>query len=682
VVAVQKICGGELWKTPVLVGKNGGVTESRRLDGGEKRITFSVLMSAPARKRKVGHTEDRFRVMVESVRDYAIFMLDPNGYIVTWNKGAERLKQYSADEIIGQHFSKFYPPESLAVGKPQRQLDIALAEGRAEDEGWRVRKDGSRFWALVVITALYDSDGKLTGFGKVTRDLTERRAAEERLRASEEQFRLLVDRVEEYAIYLLDPTGRIMSWNHGAEKIKGFAANEIVGKHFSCFYTVEDVAAGLPQRNLDAAARLGHIRDQGTRVRKDGTRFHADVVITALRDDSGELRGFSKVTRDLSDQIRAREIESEKMAAVKANAAKDEFLAKLSHELRTPLTPALAAASFMAENISELPAKFSEDVYVIRRNVQLEARLIDDLLDLTRITTGKIDLHQQRVDGHAVARDALQIARSDIHRKKLIVTTDWSAPQHHIWADPVRIEQVFWNLINNAVKFTGHGGELRIQTWNESGNFNFAITDTGIGIEPDRQASLFTAFEQGERETSRRFGGLGLGLTICKNLVELHGGTIAVSSRGRSFGTTATIALKCYLGPEASPVNGKGEQEGSRRLRLLLVEDHDDTRRVLARLLTHFGHEVVIASTVAEAQERFKAEQFDAIVSDIGLPDGTGYEIISAAKSARQIKGVALTGYGMSEDVRRSKEAGFDFHLTKPVDVAELRTILHELAHS
>ena len=212
-----------------------------------------------------------------------------------------------------------------------------------------MRKDGSSFWARVVITALYDDQGRLAGFGKVTRDLTERREAEERFRASEEQFRALIERVEEYAIYLLDPTGRVMSWNSGAEKIKGFHANEIVGKHFACFYTAEDVAAGKPQQNLEAAARLGHIRDQGLRVRRDGATFHADVVITALRDEQGNLRGFSKVTRDMSDQVRTREIEAEKMAAEKANHAKDEFLATLSHELRTPLTPALAAASFMAE---------------------------------------------------------------------------------------------------------------------------------------------------------------------------------------------------------------------------------------------------------------------------------------------------------------------------------------------
>jgi PAS domain S-box-containing protein len=201
-------------------------------------------------------------LLVESVTDYAIFMLDPKGRIVTWNAGAQRLKQYTANEIIGQHFSKFYPAEDVAAGKPERELEQAIAEGRVEDEGWRLRKDGSRFWALVVITALYDNQGRLAGFGKVTRDLTERREAEEHLRASEVQFRLLIERVEEYAIYLLDPTGRVMSWNSGAEKIKGFRANEIVGKHFACFYTAEDVAAGKPQQNLEAAARLGHIRDQ------------------------------------------------------------------------------------------------------------------------------------------------------------------------------------------------------------------------------------------------------------------------------------------------------------------------------------------------------------------------------------------------------------------------------------
>ncbi|HEY4283434.1 MAG TPA: PAS domain S-box protein [Chthoniobacterales bacterium] len=625
--------------------------------------------------------DDRFRLLIESVKDYAIFMLDTDGRVATWNLGAQRLKQYSADEIIGQYFAKFYPAGDIAAGKPERILREAIAHGRVEDEGWRLRKDGSRFWASVVITAIYDSRGELAGFAKVTRDLSERREVEQRLRDNEEQFRLLVERVEEYAIYLLDPSGRVLSWNTGAERIKGFSAAEIIGKHFSCFYTAEDVADGKPQTNLEAAARLGHIREQGPRVRKDGTTFHADVVITALKDNSGRLRGFSKITRDMSDQIRTRAIEAEKMAAVKANQAKDEFLATLSHELRTPLTPALAAVSFMAENISELPEKFSDDVQMIRRNVQLEARLIDDLLDLTRIATGKIQLHHQHVDGHAVARDALNIARSDIHRKQLKITTNWDATKHYIWGDPVRIEQVFWNLINNSVKFTGPGGEITIQTWNEDDNFSFAITDTGIGIEAGKQESLFKAFEQGERGMSRRFGGLGLGLAICKNLVELHGGTVGVSSRGRGFGTTATVTLKCHTESASIPVevDGADLQRGA-PLRILLVEDHDDTRRVLTRLLTHFGYEVTTAASLEEAQTAFRSQPFDAILSDIGLPDGTGYDLISEAKRSKNIKAVALTGYGMSHDIRRSEEAGFDFHLTKPVDVAELRQILRKIS--
>jgi PAS domain S-box-containing protein len=625
--------------------------------------------------------DDRFRMLVESIRDYAIFMLEPDGRVATWNAGAERLKGYRAQEIIGQHFSKFYSADDLAARKPQIELERAMADGRVEDEGWRIRKDGTRFWAQVVITAIYNRKGDLTGFAKVTRDLTEQREAEERLRATEEQFRLLVERVEEYAIFLLDPTGRVMSWNSGAEKIKQYSADEIIGKHFACFYTAEDVAAGKPQHNLEVAKRMGHVRDQGPRVRKDGTNFDADVVITALRDNKGTLRGFSKVTRDITDQIHTRAVEAEKIAALKANEAKDEFLAKLSHELRTPLTPALAAASFMAENIAELPEKFSEDINVIRRNVQLEARLIDDLLDLTRISTGKIELHQQRVDAHAIGRDALLIASSDIHRKGLSVTTEWAAEHHHIWADPVRIEQVFWNLISNAVKFTGPGGELRLKSWNEEDRFVLAVIDTGIGIEPGKQESLFKAFEQGEVGTTRIFGGLGLGLAICKNLVQLHGGTITISSRGRSFGTTATVALQCHYQSTTEIDSEEPVAEAALSpLRILLVEDHVDTRRTLERLLRHFGYNVVTAGTVREATETFGSQRFDAIVSDIGLPDGTGYDFITEAKRTRNVRSVALTGYGMSEDVRRSKEAGFEFHLTKPVDAAELRSVLRKLS--
>ena len=628
--------------------------------------------------------EERFRLLVESVTDYAIFMLEPDGRVASWNAGAQRMKGFSAADIIGRHFSAFYTAEDIAAGKPRHELEQAAADGRASDEGWRIRKDGSRFWAAVVISAMRDEQGRLIGFAKVTRDLTERQAAEARLRASEEQFRMLIDRVEEYAIYLLGPTGQVVTWNSGAENIKQYTGPEIIGKSFACFYTGEDVAARKPQHNLQEAARLGRVHEQGVRVRKDGSTFEADVLITALRDDSGKLRGFSKVTRDITDQVRSRELEAEKIAAERSSQAKDEFLAALSHELRTPLTPALAAASFLAENASKMPLEFGPELEVIRRNVQLEARLIDDLLDLTRISAGKIALRPERTNAHAIAREALHIARTDMTEKEQIVSEDWSAEQHHIWADPVRIQQVFWNVINNAVKFTGQDGRIDIRTWNDQeGRFCFEITDTGIGIEPDRQGRLFKPFEQGEGGVTRQFGGLGLGLAICKNLVDLHHGSIELASRGRSFGTTVTITF----GVIAETVGAEDDHapalsDRATRLRILLVEDHGDTRRVLARLLTHCGHQLSVAENVGAALKLLQSTDFDVVLSDIGLPDGTGHQVISAAKRLQDLKGVALSGFGMSEDVRRSEEAGFDFHLTKPVDFEELRRVLRGIGPS
>src|SRR5437870_2012740 len=242
-----------------------------------------------------------------------------------------------------------------------------------------------------------------------------------------EQFHILVDSVEEYAIYMLDASGNIVTWNTGAQKIKGYTAEEIVGKNFACFYTADDVAAGKPQRNLREAARRGYIRDQGLRVRKDGSTFEAEVVLTALIDEKRNVRGYSKVTRDITGQIRSREFEAEKIAAQKASKAKDDFLAALSHELRTPLTPALAAASYMEENAQKLPKEFVEDVQLIKRNVKLQARLIDDLLDLTRITRGKLRLDVEICDAHTVIRNAIEIASSAIESKKLKISTKFNA---------------------------------------------------------------------------------------------------------------------------------------------------------------------------------------------------------------------------------------------------------------
>jgi signal transduction histidine kinase/CheY-like chemotaxis protein len=367
-----------------------------------------------------------------------------------------------------------------------------------------------------------------------------------------------------------------------------------------------------------------------------------------------------------------------------ASKAKDDFLSVLSHELRTPLTPALAASSYLADNLPALPpAEFAEEIDLIRRNIQLEARLIDDLLDLTRISRGKIELHLADTDAHALIRAALGMAAREIADKQLTVSTSLTAAEHQIHGDPIRLQQVFWNLINNAVKFTGAGGQITIATRNDDGGrFTFEITDTGIGIDPERKASLFKAFEQGERSVTRQFGGLGLGLAIAKSLVELHDGSIAVESRGRDQGATFRVTLPVMRSGAAVERPQATSPEATRRpLRILLVEDHEDTRRTLEHILAHSGHHVSPVDSVRPALDLLRSETFDAVLSDIGLPDGSGYEVMSEARrqqpvNGRALTGIALTGFGMEEDVRRSKAAGFDLHLTKPIDFAELRRAL------
>jgi PAS domain S-box-containing protein len=472
----------------------------------------------------------------------------------------------------------------------------------------------------------------------------------------------------------------VITWNTGAEKIKGYSAEEIIGKNFASFYTADDVAAGKPQRNLREAIRRGYIRDQGVRVRKDGSTFEAEVVITALRDHAGEIRGFSKVTRDITDQLRSREFEAEKIAAQKAGKAKDDFLAALSHELRTPLTPALAAATYLQDNAEKLPPEFVEDIEIIKRNVQLQARLIDDLLDLTRIDRGELHLELVACNAHRIIENALEMAHSAIAAKQLIASTQLEAKEYHILADCIRLQQVFWNLINNAVKFTPQGGQITIRTFNDkAGRFHFEIADTGIGIEPQQLTSLFQPFEQADPSVSRQFGGLGLGLAISKRLVDLHHGKIEAESRGRSFGATFKVRLDPM--PNGSAEIARNHRLGgktSKPLRILLVEDHQDTRRTLSRLLTHFGHNVVAAENVETAIDIMGSDKIDAVLCDIGLPDGSGYEVAAQARAKGNIKAIALTGFGTEQDVERSKEAGFDFHLVKPINFQELQTVLDQ----
>jgi PAS domain S-box-containing protein len=642
--------------------------------------------------------EDSFRLLVEQVRDYAIFLLDPQGYVQTWNAGAERLKGYRAEDIIGQHFSRFYPEEAVRRGWPQHELEVARAAGRFEDEGWRLRKDGSRFWANVVITAVHGPGGELVGFAKVTRDLTERKKVEEELRQSEERFRLLVESVNDYAIVMLDPGGRVASWNAGAARTMGYAPDEIVGRHFSRFYPAEDVAAGKPDRELRVAAAEGRFEDEGWRLRKDGSRFWANTVITALRDEAGVLRGFAKVTRDITERRRAEEalrrardeLEArvhERTAALSdANARlaeaarrKDEFLAMLAHELRNPLAPVRNALQILL--LAEEDARLRERARaMMERQVVHMARLVDDLLDVSRITRGKIQLRQERVDFARLVQTAAEDRRRTLEDAGVALRVD--VPDEPVWVtgDPTRLTQVVGNLLDNAAKFTDRGGRAEVAVARDAAARRAVLTvrDTGIGIDAAMLANLFDPFAQADRSLERTRGGLGLGLALVKGLAELHGGEVAAHSEGPGRGTEFTVRLPLADGAAAGG-RAPGAPGRAGRLRVLVIEDGADAAESLRMLLDLMGHEALVARSGLEGVRAAAAVRPDVVLCDLGLPGLDGYGVARALRADPATAGarlIAVSGYGRDDDVRRALEAGFEQHLTKPVEPGLLRSLL------
>ena len=374
---------------------------------------------------------------------------------------------------------------------------------------------------------------------------------------------------------------------------------------------------------------------------------------------------------------RTAKLEASEEDACSANRAKDQFLGVLSHELRSPLTPVLAVVSYLAKQPSKLPGDLRNEIEMIRRNIELEARLIDDLLDITRISNGKLELALEVTDAHLAIRDAFDICAQDIRTKGLAVAWELEATEHWVMADPVRLQQVCWNILNNAVKFTPSGGSIVVRSGNDAdGNFALEVEDTGIGIEPEALDHIFDAFEQGQRSITREFGGLGLGLAISKSLVDSQGGRLEASSAGKNAGTTFKLRLKTVTEGRCAPAIHPDSLRQECKLRILVVDDHDDTRRVLANLLRAKGHEVLTAMNIASAFETLGRESFDVLLSDIGLPDGTGYDLMERAKVLQPLIGIALSGFGTAEDIARATESGFAHHLIKPVNFDQLEAAL------
>lgn len=625
-------------------------------------------------KREQGEVAEDFRLLVEAVQDYAIFIMDPAGRIVTWNSGAERLKGYRAEEIIGRNFSCFYPAEEIEKGSPEAELKTAAAEGRIETEGLRVRKDGSRFWAHVSITALRNEKGGLRGFCKITRDITERKEAEEAMRNSHHTaISELLESISD-SFVAFDRDWRYVRVNSAASKLLHKTPDELLGK------VLWDV---FPEaQRLKFGTEYRQAMDGNVSVRFE--EFYPAPLNTWFECRCHpSANGLNVFFTDITERKKAQTALMEaKQSAEQANKAKDIFLATLSHELRTPLTPVLLTASTL-EGDETLSADLRAQFSLIRSNIELESRLIDDLLDITKIAHGKFSIRRQNLNASNLLSTTLEIVRADYLGKGLTVQSHSAARFTTVHADPARLQQVFWNLLKNAVKFTPAGGHIDIRTFNpDPQSLAIEIQDTGIGIAPASLKEIFQPFQQVAATGKPQFGGLGLGLSISKNIVEVLGGTITAASGGPHHGTTFTIRLPLCesAGDAATAPANTGESPPTPR-RILLVEDHQPTRAVLARLLRKEGHQVEAAGSCAEALNAVHSqpagEPFQALVCDLGLPDGSGLDIVRELKAVTPgIAAIALSGFGTDDDIRRSREAGFDEHLVKPASIQELRRAL------
>ncbi|HEX3624540.1 MAG TPA: response regulator [Verrucomicrobiae bacterium] len=655
----------------------------------------------------------RFAAIVESSDD-AIVGKDTDGIINGWNHGAERIFQYKPGEIIGKSVTVLIPPE-----RHPEEMEILKRVRNGEQvrhfETIRRRKDGHLIDVSLTISPVKDASGKVVGASKIARDITERKRNERQQHA----LYALVARVnsapslseicdaaletifqcqdaDRAALLLIDSQGTMMrfkAWRGLSDEYRRAVEGHSPWK-----------PGDLPQPlTVEDTVRAGLGDELRGVIEKEGIRSLAFIPITYEKRLLGKLMLYFnaphvfaedelKPAQTIASQIAfaiEREFVSQQLKRANdellaASRAKDDFMATLSHELRTPLNPVLLLASD-AMNNRDLPPRVRADFNTIRKNIEMEARLIDDLLDLTRIARGKIILEKHFVNLRTVLTDAVAQVREEMNQKKLRLELRLKAEQHTVYADAVRLQQIFWNLLKNAVKFTPEGGLVTVETELAGTRLLTKISDTGIGMTDEELAGIFKAFAQGEHATANghRFGGLGLGLSISQKLTELHSGRIVAASGGRDRGSAFTVELPLVTAAEA---NGKTKTSSAleethggrvaRGIRILLVEDHEPTRTTLASLLARRNYDVVAAATVQEARTLAKERNFDLLITDIGLPDGNGYDLMNELGKENPLRGIALTGYGMEHDVARSENAGFDAHLTKPVRIQSLEAAL------
>lgn len=616
--------------------------------------------------------ENPFRLLVDSVQDYAIFLLDVEGRVLTWNAGARKIKGYEANEIIGRSFETFYPDEAIRSGWPRQELRAAAANGRFEDEGWRVRKNGERFWASVIITALRSPQGARVGFAKVTRDLTERRNHQEELRRREEQVRLLVDAVKDHAIFLVDADGRVRTWNAGASAITGYDADEVIDRDFAMFYTSAELAAGAPAHDLSRALELGRWERERWHLCRDRTMFWSNCVLTPVFDRAGGLRGYAEVVRDLTDPRRLLELEQ-------ANRKMSEFLAVLGHELRNPLAPIRNAVSVLdADPAFPQPLVPVRDI--IDRQLAQLTRLVDDLLDVGRIATGKVRLDRRAIDYRDVVRSSFDSVRALAEARRHRLSLSLPSRSLPMIGDAARLAQSLQNVLHNAVRYTPDGGEIRVEARVDGANIVTTISDTGSGISAGALERVFELFSQEGDADRMPEGGLGIGLSIARALVEQHGGRLGAASEGRGRGSTFMMTLPLHEATLALVPDRPLDRGGSAVRRVLVIDDNRDSTDTMVQVLQLLGHEAFGAYGAEDGVRAVESFRPRVVLLDLNMPDGDGFTVIRRlrAQSPEPLYVAAMTGYGQASDRRRTLEAGFQVHLIKPVNVERLCEVLAE----
>ena len=631
---------------------------------GELRLC--VLGSSPLSDLENFSEQQRFQLLVNSITDYAIYMLDPTGRIATWNPGAERFKGYTADEIIGQNFSVFFTPEDRDAGLPAEALRQSLEEGRFEAEGWRIRKDGSRFWVNAVLDPVYDPNGKHLGFAKITRDITAKREQERSLYETEQRFRMLVQGVRDYAIYMLDTEGRVTNWNSGAQSIKGYSADEIVGQHFSRFYTEEDRARGEPQFALETALREGKYEREGWRVRKDGSLFWANVVLDPIFDESGKHVGFAKITRDATERKKAEEdLEEARTALVQSQKlqALGELTGGIAHDFNNLLTVVAGSADFLLRKPDLPDAKRKQYLEAIAETADRATTLTNHLLAFGRrqaIKPEVLDLN--------VRLDALAEVLSRTLGNNIEVKLDLAPGAGRIEIDAAQLETAILNAAVNARDAMPEGGSLTLSTRPiDHGEERFvclAIKDTGVGMPREVADRAFEPFF-----TTKEIGrGTGLGLSQIHGFAAQAGGRAEIrSSAGQ--GTTINIILPRTDKEVATAVEGESMSSLPQGLCVLLVEDNPQVREFAEGLLADLGCEVVTAENGDEALERLASNGIDLVLTDVVMPGMSGVELARRVRQKRPDVPVLLaTGYS-DEIVKRGSEFAV---LAKPFGAADL----------